>query len=46
MASTKSVTKKQAELENTPAVKNPATGRHKVLVTNRDKIFWPDEKNH
>jgi bifunctional non-homologous end joining protein LigD len=44
MASTKSVTKKQAELENTPAVKNPATGRHKVPVTNRDKVFWPDEK--
>ncbi|MDD5321073.1 MAG: DNA ligase D [Methylococcales bacterium] len=47
MASTKTVTKKQAEIESTAEVKKDpliSFGRLKVPVTHWDKLFWPEEK--
>jgi bifunctional non-homologous end joining protein LigD len=45
MASAKTVTKKQAEIESTQDMENPvlAFGRMKVPVTHWNKIFWPEE---
>jgi bifunctional non-homologous end joining protein LigD len=46
MTSTKTVDKKQAEIESTPEVKDTVIsfGRLKVPVTHWDKLFWPEEK--
>ncbi|MGZ8165319.1 MAG: hypothetical protein ACXW04_07535 [Methylobacter sp.] len=47
MASTKTVTKKQAEIERTAEVTKDlliSFGRLKVPVTHWDKLFWPEEK--
>ncbi|MDD5461058.1 MAG: DNA ligase D [Methylococcales bacterium] len=45
MASTKTVTKKLAEIESAPDMENPvlAFGRMKVPVTHWNKLFWPEE---
>lgn len=47
MASTKTVSKEQAEIESTATVKKDTVisfGRIKVPVTHWDKLFWPEEK--
>lgn len=46
MTSTKTVDKKQTEIESTPEVKDTVIsfGRLKVPVTHWDKLFWPEEK--
>ena len=47
VASTRTVTKKQAEIERTAEVTKDlliSFGRLKVPVTHWDKLFWPEEK--